>query len=289
MADPTVEISDSRLAQVGALQVRRALPKKGRRTVGAWCFVDHAGPASTGFDVAPHPHIGLQTVTWLLEGEIVHRDSLGSEQLIRPGELNLMTAGSGIAHSEERTGQYEGTFHAVQLWVAQPRETRDTESAFEHLAELPQAELDGAVATVLVGEIAGAASTARRDTEHVGVDLDLHGAVTTVPLRPDFEYALVAFTGATRVDGQVVEPGHLAYLGSGRDELQLETPEATRALLIGGIPFDEPILMWWNFVARTQDEMTEAYDAWMAGEERFGPVDSELPKIKVEPPPWAAH
>lgn len=238
--------------------------------------------------MAPHPHIGLQTVTWLLEGEMVHRDSLGSEQLIRPGELNLMTAGNGIAHSEERTDRHEGAFHAVQLWVAQPEETRHGPSDFAHHSDLPRADLGGGVATVLVGDFDGTTSSARRDTDHLGVDLDLHAPSTTLGLRPDFEHALVAFTGSARVDGQVVEPGHLAYLGIGRDELVLETNEPTRMLLIGGVPFDEPVLMWWNFVARTQEEMTDAYDSWMADDGRFSPVDSDLPRIKVEPPPWAA-
>ncbi len=174
----TTVVSPSREAQVGGLRVRRALPRRERRTVGAWCFVDHAGPARVSetvtYDVAPHPHMGLQTVTWLLAGEVVHRDSLGSEQVIRPGQLNLMTAGHGVAHSEEHTGAYRGDLHGVQLWVAQPSSTRHGAPAFEHHPELPKLALGPeTTATVLVGELAGTASPARRDTDHLGTDLDL--------------------------------------------------------------------------------------------------------------------
>jgi hypothetical protein len=286
-----VEITESRQTQVGALAVRRALPRRGRRTVGAWCFVDHMGPATVsparGLDVAPHPHIGLQTVTWLLAGEAVHRDSLGSEQVIRPGHLNLMTAGRGVSHSEEGIGHYAGQLHGVQLWIAQPSATRNGPPAFEHHAELPQVDLDGAVGTVLVGAFAGRESTARRDTDHVGVDLDLHDATTTLPLRSDFEYALVVFAGSVRIGDQLVGPGHLAYLGHGRDEMQLATVERTRALVFGGTPFKEPILMWWNFVARSQDEITQAQQEWATGGQRFGHVASSLPRIETGPPPWS--
>lgn len=289
-SEPAVlEVTESRTSHVGAFPVRRALPRRARRTVGAWCFVDHMGPAAVderGLGVAPHPHIGLQTVTWLLAGEALHRDSLGTEQVIAPGQLNLMTAGHGVAHSEEGTGRYGGDLHGVQLWVAQPSSTRHDAPAFEHHAELPQVELDGAVATVLVGELDGVVSAARRDTDHAGVDLDLHPGTANLPLRTDFEHALVVFAGAALVEGAVIEPGHLAYLGVGRDEITISTEAATRALFVGGVPFDEPVLMWWNYVARTRDEILTAHDDWTAKARRFGHVDSHLPRINVDPPPW---
>lgn len=289
-AEPVgLEIAESRVSQVGAFTVRRALPRRARRTVGAWCFIDHIGPAAMdeqGLGVAPHPHIGLQTVTWLLAGEALHRDSLGSEQVIVPGELNLMTAGHGVSHSEEGTGQYRGEVHGVQLWVAQPSHTREDAPAFEHHAELPQVELKGSVATVLVGELAGVTSPARRDTDHAGIDLDLRPGRATLPVRPDYEHALVVFAGACIVDGTVLEPGHLAYLGVDRDEITLTTKARTRALLVGGVPFDEEVLMWWNFVARTSEEIVDAHRDWTVGADRFGSVDSELPRIDVDPPPW---
>lgn len=285
-----LEITQSRESRVGAIGVRRALPRRGRRTVGPWCFVDHMGPALVsarrGMDVAPHPHIGLQTVTWLLEGEALHRDSLGSEQVIVPGELNLMTAGWGVSHSEEGTGFYGGNLHGVQLWIAQPSATRDGPAAFEHHSELPRRDLDAAVATVLVGELDGTISHARRDTDHIGVELALRAGTTTVPLRADFEHALVILVGAARLDGQMIEPGHLAYLGTGRAEISLAARQPTWALLLGGVPFDEEVLMWWNFVARTRAEIIEAHRAWMAADDRFGRVDSTLPRIESGPPPW---
>jgi redox-sensitive bicupin YhaK (pirin superfamily) len=289
-APASVEVGESREAQVGLFRVRRALPRRARRTIGAWCFVDHIGPAQVtedrAADIAPHPHIGLQTVTWLFAGELLHRDSLGSEQVIRPGQLNLMTAGHGVSHSEEGTGRYSGPFHGVQLWVAQPEGTRHGDPAFEHHGELPRLDLPGAVATALVGEIDGAASPARRDTDHVGVDLELH-ADATVPLQPAYEYGLVVFDGAVSVEGHKLEPGHLAYLGSGRDECRLSVSAPARALLVGGVPFGEPVLMWWNFVARDRAEIEEAHRQWATADERFGRVASPLPRIEVGPPPWA--
>ena len=287
---PEVEVTESREAQVGVFTVRRALPRRGRRTVGAWCFVDHMGPAQVtedrGIDVGPHPHIGLQTATWLLEGEGLHRDSVGSEQVLRPGQLNLMTAGRGVSHSEEATGTYRGTLHGVQLWIAQPEETRHGDPAFEHHAELPRIELDRGDATVVIGTFGGARSPARRDTDHLGVDLDLRAGTTTVPLDPAHEHAVVLFDGAVAIDDRSIRPGNLAYLGLGRDELDLHADDGARALLIGGVPFPEPVLMWWNYVARTQAEITDAHRSWTAGDERFGTVASPLARIDTGPPPW---
>jgi redox-sensitive bicupin YhaK (pirin superfamily) len=292
---PALEITESRGAQVGAHHVRRALPRRERRTVGAWCFVDHMGPAlvtdPATMGIGPHPHTGLQTVTWLLSGELRHRDSVGSEQVIRPGELNLMTAGAGVAHAEE-ANDHRGTFQGVQLWVAQPEATRHGEAAFEHHAELPRAELAHGTASVLVGAALGVTSPARRDTDHVGIDLDLRRGPSTLALDPAFEYALVVLEGAVWVggisDGRAVVPGHLAYLGGGRDEVGLTAREDARALLVGGVPFESPIVMWWNFVARSKDEVTAAQQAWNADDGRFGTVDSVLDRIPSPVPPWRA-
>lgn len=286
---PCLEVGESREEVVGRIRVRRALPRRGRRTVGAWCFVDHMGPAdvteNSGLDVGPHPHLGLQTVTWLVDGQALHRDSLGSEQVIRPGQLNLMTSGAAVSHAEEATGHYRGTLEGVQLWIALPGSTRNGPAAFEHHAELPQGELGGGVLTVLVGRFAGLSSPARHDTPLVGVDLALHRA-TTVPLRPDHEYALVVLDGALGVNGSRLVPGRLGYLGRGRDELLLDVREPTRALLLGGLPFEERILMWWNFVARDRQEIDEAFASWDARDDRFGTVRSSLPRIPARPPFW---
>jgi redox-sensitive bicupin YhaK (pirin superfamily) len=291
VAPPAVELSPAREAMVGAMRVRRSLPRRERRTVGAWCFADHMGPASVtetaGVDIGPHPHTGLHTVTWLLEGEILHRDSLGSEQVIRPGQLNLMTAGHGVAHSEEATGAYRGQLHGVQLWVAQPESTRLGPAAFEHHAELPRVQLGPSEATILVGTFSGRTSPARADTPLVGVDAVLQAGTTDWPLDAHFEHALLILEGATDVDGQTVEAGYLAYLGQGRQSLALRTNRQARLLLLGGEPFAEPILMWWNFVARSRAEVETATREWNAQEPRFGSVASPLARIPAPPVPAA--
>lgn len=287
-----VELTESHVAQVGDLQVRRALPRRQRRTVGSWCFADHMGPAQVrageGIDIGPHPHIGLQTVTWLTDGEILHRDSLGSEQLIRPGQLNLMTAGAGVSHSEEGTA-YSGPLQGVQFWVVQPEETRHGPAAFEHQPSLPEVELDNAVATVFIGEMDGVASPARRDTDHCGFDLALRPGTTVVPLREDHEYALVVVEGEVQAGGAVVTPGHLAYFGTGREEGPLMVREPARAMLVGGVPFPDRIIMWWNYVGRTRAEVEVAHRDWTDGSDRFGAVASPLARIDTGPPPWSSE
>ena len=214
-----VEVATSRAATVGRFTVRRALPRRGRRTVGAWCFVDHMGPASvtaeSGLDVGPHPHCGLQTVTWLVEGEALHRDSLGSEQLIAPGQLNLMTAGHGVAHSEEATGAYAGALEGVQLWVALPEATRHGPARFEHVAGPPRAELRAGAATVLVGSLLGATSPASVDSALVGADLELAGPCE-VGLDPGFEHAVVALRGTLVRRRRAGPPGPVGLPGAGR-------------------------------------------------------------------------
>jgi redox-sensitive bicupin YhaK (pirin superfamily) len=285
-----IEIGDSRESTVGSVRVRRALPRRRRRTVGPWCFADHMGPVqvteTSGLDIGPHPHTGLHTVTWLLSGRVLHRDSLGTEQLIEPGQLNLMTAGRGVAHSEEATASFRGSLQGLQLWVAQPDATRLGEPAFAHHAELPGVELDRSELTVLAGMFAGVTSPARQDTPLVGADAVLHRGTSTWPLRPDFEHGLVVLSGAVTVGDEVVDEGRFAYLGRGRDELALTAGEPTRVLLLGGEPFGEPILMWWNFVARSRLEITAAYEQWRADDGRFGAVRSALDRIPAPAPPW---
>lgn len=286
---PVVEITSSRDTEVGGQRIRRALPRRARRTVGPWCFADHIGPgqvdADEPFDVGPHPHTGLQTVTWLVAGELLHRDSLGSEQPIRPGQLNLMTAGHGVAHAEEGA-RLGGSMHGIQLWVAQPETTRHAAAAFEHHAELPEADLGHATATVLVGTFGDLTSPARHDTDSVGVELALRPGETTVPLAAGREHALVVLEGEVGLGSEVVTPGHLAYLGTRRDELALRARQPARLLLLGGTPFESSIVMWWNFVARTTDEIDEARAAWMSESDRFGITGSALRRIEAPETPW---
>ena len=269
------ELTGARVAQVGDMTVRRLLPLRMRRSVGAWCFVDHYGPMSVdgkaGMRVPPHPHIGLQTVTWLISGDVLHTDSLGSEQLIRPGQLNLMTAGSGIAHAEVSPAEHDPALHGVQLWVALPEGSRQVEPAFAHHAELPAVGVGGFEITVFAGSLGGARSPARMFSEIVGAELvagrDARGVL---PLQPGHEHVIFAALGPAEVAGTAVEPGSLLYLGTGREQLDITAPDGSRLILLGGVPLGERLLMWWNFVARTPAEIEAAVTDWREG--RFGTV-----------------
>jgi redox-sensitive bicupin YhaK (pirin superfamily) len=285
---PVLESYPARQATLpGELIVRRALPRSARRLVGPWCFLDHYGPIAFGVDrpmaIGPHPHIGLQTVTWLLEGEVLHRDSLGSEQLIRPGQLNLMTAGSGIAHSEETPGRNSGRLHGVQLWVALPDARRRGAPGFEHHDELPVVVLGGAQAVIILGELGGTRSPATAYSRMVGADIvarndgDVH-----VPLDLAFEHALFLIDGDVALGAHALEPSTLYYLGTGRDGVTLTARRGSRLLLLGGLPFGERILMWWNFVGRTPDEIADARNDWEQGT-RFGSVAYEGERIPAPP------
>lgn len=289
--EPTgdVEVRQGRATSLGGVDIVRVLPTKGRRTVGPWCFVDLITPPDAlepdPMEIGPHPHIGLATVTWLLSGEAEHTDSLGTRQLIRPGELNLMSAGHGIAHAELGLGR---RLRGVQMWVAQPEGTRHGEPAFEHHAELPTWEVATGEATVLAGSLADVTSPARIDSATVGADLRLRSGVVEVPIVGDHEHAVVPIDQPVLVGDEVVEPGWLGLVPCGPETLRLATRATeARLLLLGGEPLGEPIEMWWNFVARTKDEITDAWRAWQARDtDRFGPVPSRLARIDAPPPPW---
>jgi quercetin 2,3-dioxygenase len=268
--------------------VRRLLPHKVRRTIGAWCFVDHYGPddikVTGGMWVPPHPHTGLQTVTWLFEGLGRHTDSLGSDQLIRPGQLNVMTAAHGICHAEVSPEDAPVVLHGVQLWVALPDRHRDSAPVdFTHLAALPSFDLGsegsaGARVTVMVGSLAGHRSPAPAYSPLVGAELRLQpGARVTLPVEAAYEHGLLAVDRAVAVDGRDVDARTLAYLGEGRSTLTLEAPDGGIVLLLGGEPFAERLLMWWNLIGRSHEEIVEQREAWNGGgvdhvPERYGRV-----------------
>jgi len=257
--------------------------------VGAWCFLDHAGPVDyapdQGLTIGPHPHIGLQTFTWMIEGEVLHRDSLGCEQLIRPGQVNLMTAGRGISHSEESPAGRAGRFHSTQLWIALPDSERHREPDFHHYPDLPIIDRGGFRITVLAGECDGERSPARVYTSIIGLDLATRGpARMTLPLEPSFEHAALTLEGAQSLNGEMLEPGTLLYLGTGQSSLELASSAASRMLLIGGAPFGEEILVWWNFVARTSAEVETATQDWIAGR-RFGKVHGARGQPLIAPDP----
>lgn len=276
---PVHELLPGRRTELGprGMLVNRTLPHRDRRMVGAWCFTDHFGPTDTGrgpgMRVPPHPHTGLQTVTWLLSGTVLHRDSLGTAQLIHPGQLNLMTAGHGIAHSEESLPDRAPVLHGVQLWVALPAAHRAVRPAFEHHAGLPQLQDGGVGVIVVVGELAGLCSPATTFTPLMGAQVTLApGATAQLPLRQDFEYGALVVSGAAEVDGVAVEPGPLLYLGGGRDGLTVRSRPGTVLLLLGGEPFGERLVMWWNFLGADHDDVAAAREDWAAGR-RFGVIE----------------
>jgi redox-sensitive bicupin YhaK (pirin superfamily) len=278
------------------LAVSRTLPGRARRMVGAWCFLDHYGPApvggSDGMRVPPHPHTGIQTVSWLVSGDVLHTDSLGSEQLIRPGQLNLMTAGRAIAHAEQTPPVPAPVLHGVQLWVALPGPDRDIAPEFGHHPGLPVVTDGGAEITVIMGALGDVTSPARTFSPLIGAQIRLSpGADVDLPLRPGFEYAVLALTGSAAVDGEPLAAGPLLYLGTGRSGLSLSAAGDALVLLIGGEPFAEEIVMWWNFVGRTHDDIVRDRTDWMSGE-RFGTVHSypgpplpapPMPKTRLKP------
>ncbi|WP_327111880.1 pirin family protein [Streptomyces sp. NBC_01341] len=277
VAEPVRELLTPRRVQLGeSTEVRRLLPNLGRRMVGAWAFVDHYGPDDiadeAGMQVPPHPHMGLQTVSWLHEGEVLHRDSLGSLRTIRPRELGLMTSGRAISHSEESPKSHARYLHGAQLWVALPDAHRHVEPHFQHHTGLPTVTAPGLTATVILGELDGTASPGTAYTPIVGADIKLDaGAGARLPLDPDFEYAVLSMSGEAEVDGVPVLPGSMLYLGCGRTELPLRAASDAGLMLLGGEPFEEEIVMWWNFVGRSHGEVEAARLDWMEGS-RFGEV-----------------
>lgn len=271
---------DVPLGGARAMQVRRTIPQRARSLVGAWCFLDHYGPdpvaaigdGTDGMQVPPHPHTGLQTVSWLFAGEILHRDSVGSLQTVRPGELNLMTAGHGISHSEESPrGVRPPVLHGVQLWVALPGDRLADPPAFEHHADLPVATPDGARVQVFLGALTvdkdELRSPATAYTPLVGAQLDLEpGARVVLDVDPSFEHGLLVDDGAVRLEGEAVPVSSLGYVAPGRRTLTVEagTDAPVRAVLVGGEPFAEDIVMWWNFVGRSHDDVARARAQWQA-------------------------
>lgn len=249
-----------------SMTVRRTLPSRERTLIGAWCFVDHYGPDevadSGGMHVAPHPHIGLQTVSWLFSGEVEHRDSAGNHALVRPGELNLMTAGRGISHSEISTPSTT-TLHGAQLWVALPEAVRAGDPGFTHYA--PEAiEGPGWTARVFLGSLGGSTSPVATATPLLGVEVLLAPrAEVEFGVDEAYELGVLIDAGSVLVNGLPVRRAELGYLPPGASRLRLcAGEESVRLLILGGPPFGEAIVMWWNFVGRTHEDIAAARTEW---------------------------
>jgi redox-sensitive bicupin YhaK (pirin superfamily) len=260
------------------MRVRRTLPQRQRSLIGAWCFADHYGPddvaVSGGMDVPPHPHTGLQTVSWLFTGEVEHRDSLGMHALVRPGELNLMTSGHGICHSEVST---PGTtiLHGVQLWVALPDAHRNGPRDFQHYAP-PAADLGGATARVFLGTLAGLESPVPTYSPLLGAEIVLAAHTRlSLPVDQAFEHGVLVDTGPVSLSGTTLQRAELGYLAPGTATVELANLAAdpARVLLLGGTPFEEDIIMWWNFVGRSHEEIASFRDAWEGEADQFGRVE----------------
>lgn len=284
----------SRPAEVGGIPIHRVLPSRHRRTIGAWCFLDHAGPSrfepGQGMRVGPHPHIGLQTFTWMIEGEVLHRDSLGNEQVIRPGQVNLMTAGRGISHTEESLAQ-EDTLHAAQLWIALPPEASGCAPAFDHHPRLPRWSDGGCDVTLLAGSQQGHTAPARLYSPLVGLDVfSAQGGALALPLDPGFEYGVLPLEGEVHVEEEAFAVNELAYLGQGRRELRLRLAPGSRAIVLGGEPCRGEILIWWNFVGHDKAEIARAQRDWEACDGRFGQVHGyDGPPLTAPPLPWPGY
>lgn len=311
-----LEAREVPLGGVRAMSVRRALPQRDLPMVGAWCFLDRFGPQVTTMRVEPHPHVGLQTVTWPFEGRVRHRDSIGSDVEVRRGALNLMTSGAGIAHSEYSVGEDAVPLDALQLWVALPEDRRHGGPAFEQHASLPEVRLDAEVgepadAVVVLGEFAGATSPATVYTPIAGVEVRVPaGSTVRLPLREDWEYAIVGVDGDLAVaasvdvpvDADGAEPAdasddrpgaievgadRLLYLGQGRDGVEVASTAGATLFVLGGEPFEDDIVMWWNFVGRSHDEIVAAREDWEARSPRFGTVDGHG-DVRIPAPPMPA-
>lgn len=266
---------------IGAFAVRRALPAMQRRLVGPFIFWDHMGPASLepghGMDVRPHPHIGLATVTYLFEGEIVHKDTLGSDQAIRPGAVNWMTAGRGIAHSE-RTGpevrKRGSRVHGIQSWVALPREQEESEPRFEHhpADTIPEASLGGVRLRVLAGAAFGSKAPACVASPTFYVEAVMPAGTRLVVPDEHEERAAYVVEGTVTCDGDAIDEGAMAVLRP-HAEAALQAQRPSRVMLLGGAPVGGARHIWWNFVSSSEERIEQAKRDWTEG--RFGKIPGD--------------
>ena len=275
-------------------EISRTLPHREIRSIGAWCFVDHFGPTTQedAMSVAAHPHVGLQTVSWLFEGEVEHRDSVGSIQVIHPGELNLMTAGIGVAHSELSTPNAR-LMHGVQLWTVLPDAARNSVPLFDHYRDLPTFVRGALNVKLFVGELMGHESPARTFSELLGAEVNITAdASEAIAIRPDFEYGILLVEGDLSVNGENLPLKSLFYHPPGNLNLEIASRSGAKFVLLGGVPFPEEIIMWWNFIGRTHEEIVQMREDWNSASARFpyfadnihGRIPApELPNLRLSP------
>lgn len=281
---------------VGGIPVARLLPQAQRKTIGAWCFLDHAGPAefadnTLGMQVGLHPHTNLQTFTWMLKGEVWHQDSLGNRQLIKPKQLNLMTAGTGVQHGISHTEQTpEGVhdLHAVQLWIALPM-NQTIQPNFEHYPELPEWHENGIDYILTTGRYLGHQAPTTQFSPLVGVDMQFKNAQCfEIETLPTFEYGLLVLKGEIKINGTSYQTDELAVLSDCQnttDKPELWAADGTHIMLLGGEPLPHPTVIWWNFVANHVEALEQAVEDWNNGHERFGDINLEGTTLKRLPAP----
>jgi redox-sensitive bicupin YhaK (pirin superfamily) len=271
---------------LGEFTVRRSLPDPRRQRVGPFIFFDHMGPAEfppdTGVNVRAHPHIGLATVTYLFEGEILHRDSLGCVQAIRPGAVNWMTAGKGIVHSEKVTPEIKASgqkLHGLQVWVALPGDKEEIEPRFEHYPdeEIPWVELDGARVRIVIGSAYGANSPVKTESETLYVEVNIEaGGSLELPLTE--ELGVYVVDGSVNLGGETVSDGVLAVLKN-NSSASISSAGGARAMIIGGATLPGERILWWNFVSSSRERMEQAKKDWR--ERRFPEVPGEADFIPL--------
>ncbi len=279
------------LGGLRAMSVFRTIPHRDRKTIGSWCFIDHYGPdditvpGRPGMFVPPHPHTGLQTISWLFEGTIEHRDSIGTHANVVPGVTSLMTAGSGIQHSEYATPETT-ILHGVQLWAVLPNEHRETAPAF-HSIPAERVFVDGAEMKVFLGEAFGLGSPVGLFADFFGAEFTIPAnLVVRLPVKVGHEHGMLLDSGSLEVvdsgGSETMQPRDLVVVDTGREWIELRTvEEAARGLLLGGVPFEEQIVMWWNFIGRSHEDVAKYRADWQARVEggqkdgRFGWIDDE--------------
>ncbi|NLD10099.1 MAG: pirin family protein [Xanthomonadaceae bacterium] len=253
--------------------VKRALPNRNCPRIGAWCFLDYLhiksvdpknlNDPSKKINVAPHPHIGLQTFTWMLQGEIVHHDSLGNHSIIRPYEVNLMTAGNGIVHTEVSEPNYHGPLKTLQFWIALPKEKSSNPSSFKHYDDLPMFSHEGLIIHLFMGRFLGYRAPTQSYSPLMGADIMAHESKTcTLPLDPEFEYGIFITEGAVEIDGEHYNDDEFIAIETGQISLTLTLEKGTHIALIGGTPLTEPLIIWWNFVAHDPAQIEAATRDW---------------------------
>lgn len=275
---------------VGGIPVARLLPQAKKRSIGAWCFLDHAGPAvfgdgNPGLQVGSHPHTNLQTFTWMLAGEVLHKDSLGNEMLIKGKQVNLMTAGTGISHTEQTPPECR-ELHAVQLWIALPQH-QTIAPAFQNYPKLPEWQDEAADYVLTTGSFGGHTAPTLQYSPIVGVDIQYRrSGPQQLALNPGFEYGLLVLRGRLNIKGEDFHPDELAYLPQGTESVAITVEANTHIMLIGGEPLDFEPVIWWNFVAADKAAIEQATADWNGNSPRFGNIDTDLPRLAAPATPW---